>query len=245
MPKTKKAKKVAGSKLIVDSLSKVDSLKSILKNGNITFVLVFADWCGHCHNFMDNIWNPTCKKGPFKNNAVAVREDILPSTPLANAKIEGYPSVIKVTPDGTMKEYKDETGKATNAMTTPQSKTEMEKILNTENRTPTPYYANQKNIFDEEEDQDQLFTQPALTTEAITNTNIMKTRTKTNTPEGITYTPAFTPPFTQEKQKGGSLLQTLEQIGSGTLPMKVLYKKRRCTTKRKSCKQRKTRKVRK
>lgn len=108
MAKAKKALKV-------DSKGKIPELEKLLKNG-VTFVLIYADWCGHCHKYMDNVWNPMCKKGNSKHNVVALREDVLPNTSLANAKIEGYPSVIVVNSDGKPAEFKKPDGGITNAM---------------------------------------------------------------------------------------------------------------------------------
>jgi F0F1-type ATP synthase membrane subunit b/b' len=48
---------------------------------------------------------------------------------IAKAKINGYPSVIKVLPNGTVEEYKDESGESTNAVPNMRDKNEMMKNL--------------------------------------------------------------------------------------------------------------------
>jgi chemotaxis protein histidine kinase CheA len=48
---------------------------------------------------------------------------------IANAKINGYPSVIKVKPDGTIEEFKNESGESTNAIPNMRDKNEMMKNL--------------------------------------------------------------------------------------------------------------------
>jgi hypothetical protein len=141
--------------LKVDSKDKIPELEKLLKNGVtaqgasstlgarqelapvVTFVLIYADWCGHCHKYMDNVWNPMCKKGNTKHNVAAVREDVLPNTSLANAKIEGYPSVIVVNSDGKPAEFKKPDGEVTNAM---PNKDKIEEAVNspiTESIVPT------------------------------------------------------------------------------------------------------------
>jgi thiol-disulfide isomerase/thioredoxin len=129
MPKSKGAKRSAGSKLIVDKLSKVDSLKSILKNGKITFVLVFADWCGHCHKFQKDIWNPMCNKEAI-HNRVSVRDDMIKNTSLKNANFEYLPSVMVVNENGELENFTSPEGKTTNVIPTPKSVEDMNRIVN-------------------------------------------------------------------------------------------------------------------
>jgi thiol-disulfide isomerase/thioredoxin len=84
-------------------------LKRITK-GPITIVLVYADWCGHCHTLM-----PHFKKAsnlPNRNaQVISVRDDMVEQyNNTVNSKInskapkldvEGYPSVLLVGPNGT------------------------------------------------------------------------------------------------------------------------------------------------
>ena len=62
--------------LKVDSEKKIPKFELQLKNSTINFVLVYADWCGACHKFMNNIWEPMCK-GSARHNRLAVRDDMI------------------------------------------------------------------------------------------------------------------------------------------------------------------------
>lgn len=62
-------------------------------------VLVYADWCGHCVNFKQNVWNDKTLSKPRSMNAAAVREDMVPNTSMKSANIEGYPTVFLVGKD--------------------------------------------------------------------------------------------------------------------------------------------------
>jgi thiol-disulfide isomerase/thioredoxin len=90
----------------VRSEKQVPKLEELIAAGPITFVLVYADWCGHCHEYM-----PTWKE--FENapgrtaNIAKVHHDMLENVPtIKNAKIQGYPSVIRVEPSGKITDYK-------------------------------------------------------------------------------------------------------------------------------------------
>ena len=108
---------VASEPLDVRKLSQAKRAESLIKTGPITLVLVYADWCGHCHKYL-----PQWKEfGQVKNrtaNIISVHHDMLENIPtVKNAKIQGYPSVIKVSPSGQITEYKvPNTKDVTNAM---------------------------------------------------------------------------------------------------------------------------------
>lgn len=85
-----------------------DILKRITK-GPVTVVLVYADWCGHCHTLMPHF--KAASQLPERNaQVISIRDDMLGrynkainsfnrSAPELN--VEGYPSVLLVGPDGT------------------------------------------------------------------------------------------------------------------------------------------------
>lgn len=94
----------------------VGKLESLLKNGGVTFVLIYADWCGHCHRYLP-MWDKFENTPGRTANMAKVHHDMQEKIPaIANAKIQGYPSVIKVSPDGSIESYKADGGESTNAI---------------------------------------------------------------------------------------------------------------------------------
>ena len=86
--------------------TQVPELERLILNGPVTFVLIHADWCGHCHKYMPKFKDIAKTPGRTAQMA-AVHHDIVDKIPaIANAKITGYPSVVKVTPEGQVEDYK-------------------------------------------------------------------------------------------------------------------------------------------
>lgn len=90
-------------------------LNETMKTPQTTFILVYADWCGHCHRYLPT-WDEL-QKTPGRNCRMArVHHDMQDKvSAIASAKLEGYPSVVKVLPNGTLQEYQ-QGGETTNAM---------------------------------------------------------------------------------------------------------------------------------
>jgi thiol-disulfide isomerase/thioredoxin len=87
----------------------------MLGRGPITFVLVYADWCGHCQRYKP-MWQKLARTPGRIANMAAVRDDMFPKVAkIANAKIQGYPSVIKVGRDGSIARF-NVNGQETNAI---------------------------------------------------------------------------------------------------------------------------------
>lgn len=118
--------------LEVRSPSQIPALEAALAKGPMTLVLVFADWCPACHRFMKNLWKPMCNgKSPSSMNRVAVREDLVAKTSLANSQYKYLPTLMLVGPDKRPATFESPEGK-TNAMPTPQTPEELKRITQLE-----------------------------------------------------------------------------------------------------------------
>ena len=116
--------------LDVRSAADAGKLNSVIKNGNTTLILIYADWCGHCHKYIPT-WTDLEKTPGRKANMARVHYDMQEKVPaIAEAKIQGYPSVVKVLPSGELEEYETpESEEPTNALPAMRDMSEMKKEL--------------------------------------------------------------------------------------------------------------------
>jgi hypothetical protein len=232
MPRTtrrisKNAKK--GKVLKVDSEKKVPMFNSLIKSGSVTFVLVYADWCGACTRFKKNIWNPMCN-GPARHNRAMVDAEMIKKTSLANADFEYLPSIILVDGEGKMHGFQKPDGTNTHAMPTPQSLGEMKRAVNSPVSPSSPTMAETLENTGPEpasEPDAQAEQEPQLTIEPITTPNTNQNKNRVLTPQGQTYVP--TPMVAP--QKGGAKKSFLPKIVLGSLA-KLLRSRRRGKGKR-------------
>jgi thiol-disulfide isomerase/thioredoxin len=106
----------------------VGTLETLLKNGNPTYILIYADWCGHCHRYLPT-WDKLETTPGRTANMARVHHDMQEKIPsIKDAKIQGYPSVIKVQPDGRIETYQSG-GETTNAMPTMRDEAVMQAEL--------------------------------------------------------------------------------------------------------------------
>ena len=122
--------------LDVRSQNEVLDLEKMISIGPLTLVLVYADWCGHCHNFKEKMWNEVNTIPNKSVNTASVHYDMLDKTSLANSKIEGYPSLLLVGTDKKPADFVEEDGTKTNAMPPPANVSELKSIVQTPLPTP-------------------------------------------------------------------------------------------------------------
>lgn len=107
----------------------IPALERMIVEGPLTLVFVHAEWCGHCDTFKKKMWNEASQMPNKTMNTASIHYDMLENTSLADAKIEGYPSLLLVGTDKKAADFVGESGTRTNAMPQPTTKEQLEKIL--------------------------------------------------------------------------------------------------------------------
>lgn len=100
----------------------VSKFESMVKVGPV-FVLVYADWCGHCQRFKENMWDEVASSNEKAVNTAAVHYNMVDKTSMKNAKIEGYPTLFEVKPKANTN--------VSIPVPTPRSKEDLEKLIGT------------------------------------------------------------------------------------------------------------------
>ena len=190
----------------MDAPSKIEHLERMLKNGKLTIVLIYADWCGACTRFKKSIWGPMSQK-PAIHNRIAIREDLVGKTPLAGSKYTYLPTIMVVDERGQPQAVEGPQGR-TNAIPTPRTLEEMKRIVNLK-VGPASAAASAAEP------------EPLPTREPMTMTMEMPEKPK-KTPEGIVYRPYPPDRPLVGKQAGGGLLQALEIVANAAAPAAIL-----------------------
>jgi len=113
----------------VRSPDEVKDLETLIKTGPVTLVLVHADWCGHCQTYKP-VWSELENVPGRTANMAMIHHDMVEKSPtLKNAKIPGYPTVLKVYQNGHIEEYKEEEKGKTNALPNMRDMTIMKKEI--------------------------------------------------------------------------------------------------------------------
>ena len=134
---TRKGQK--GKKVIdVRSKNMIGNFEQLLGRGPLTLVLIYADWCGACLRFRDEVWSPLTQLKNATMNRAAIREDMIANTSLANVERKFYPTLLLVGKDKKTATFVDENGAATPAMPRKPTLDEDKESLTALVNSPTP-----------------------------------------------------------------------------------------------------------
>ena len=129
-----------GGKKVLDVRSKkmIGNFENLLGRGPLTLVLIYADWCGACHRFRDEVWSPLTQLKDATMNRAAIREDMIAGTSLANVERKFYPTLLLVGKDKKPATFVDENGASTPAMPRRPTLGEDKESLTALVNSPTP-----------------------------------------------------------------------------------------------------------
>ena len=102
-----KAKKAAATNSIdVKGAADIPGITDILKKNKFVIVLVWADYCGHCHTYKDQVWNKLLANKNRRAGLASIHYDQLENAPAPiPKKVSGYPTVLFVGKNGIPTEY--------------------------------------------------------------------------------------------------------------------------------------------
>lgn len=104
-PRNERGRFLPTPPLDIQDASQIPELEAAIKKGPATMILVHADWCGHCQTYKPT-WSDLENTPGRIANIARVKETVFPQIPsISNAKIQGYPSVVVVTPEGDVEEF--------------------------------------------------------------------------------------------------------------------------------------------
>ena len=103
--KTQKKRRMPTEDMInsvdVIKTKQIPKLSDILRNNKFTIVLIWANFCGHCHTFKEQIWNKLLANKNRKAGLASIHYDQLDTTPpeIPKKVPNGYPTVLFIGKD--------------------------------------------------------------------------------------------------------------------------------------------------
>ena len=160
-------RKRAKNTLDVNSPAKLRMMEALMgkgKSGVVSYVLVYAPWCGACRKFRQNIWDPSMRF-PAKHNRIAIRDDVFNNSPFAKKvpDLKYLPSMILVDEKGDVQVNAAPEG-PTNILPTPTSVNQLVKMANV-NVKPLSYQTDQTAAVNE------ILSKPTRMNNVIANAN--------------------------------------------------------------------------
>lgn len=193
--KNKNTGETKNGNVSVRSPDEIENLEQIIHTGPVVFVLVHADWCGHCQTYKP-LWKELEETPGRTANMAMIHHDMVEQSPtLKEAEVPGYPSVLKVYPNGKIEKFS-----GTNAMPNIRNKDEMLREIITPSLGNSPA---------------SMKTKRNLSNTAIKSSNNLKASANSIT-IGASEAPMLPP------MKGGSLYAALAQALQQAGPSAVL-----------------------
>ena len=132
MPPTRKRGGAIHNSLIVDTPDKLSLMNKLMQKsgpGVVSYVLVYAPWCGACRRFRENVWDPSLNV-PTTHNRIAVKDDVFNNSPMAKdvPDLKFLPSMF-VVKNGVIQLHK-KPGGDTAIIPTPKTKEELLQMAN-------------------------------------------------------------------------------------------------------------------
>lgn len=168
-------RKRAKNTLDVDSSTKLGMMQALMgkgKSGIVSYVLVYAPWCGACRKFRKNIWDPSMRF-PARHNRIAIRDDVFNNSPFAKKvpDLKYLPSMILVDEKGDVQVNAAPEG-PTNILPTPTSVNQLVKMANVNVKPLAVAAANQANIItDQASTVNDILSKPTRMNNVIANAN--------------------------------------------------------------------------
>ena len=107
--KKKGTAKTPSNVLDVTSPAHIPKIHDMLKKNKVVIVLIWADYCGHCHKYKDDVWKNLLTNSKRRAGLMTIHHDQLENVPEPIPKtVDGYPSVFRVTKSGDVKAYTSE-----------------------------------------------------------------------------------------------------------------------------------------
>jgi thiol-disulfide isomerase/thioredoxin len=159
--------------LDVDSPAKLRMMKALMgtgRNGVVSYVLVYAPWCGACRKFRQNIWDPSMRF-PARHNRIAIRDDVFNNSPFAKKvpDLKYLPSMILVDEKGDVQMNAAPEG-PTNILPTPTSVNQLVKMANV-NVKPVPVAAATTDQTAQADAVNEILSKPTNINRIIANAN--------------------------------------------------------------------------
>ena len=132
MPPTRKRGGAIKNSLNVDTPDKLSLMNKLMQSsgpGIVSYVLVYAPWCGACRRFRENVWDPSLNV-PTTHNRIAVKDDVFNNSPMAKdvPDLKFLPSMF-VVKNGVIQLHK-KPGGDTAIIPTPKTKEELLQMAN-------------------------------------------------------------------------------------------------------------------